>query len=63
MCITFISHNKIKNFHLGKEKKFGGLENYFVRKYISIPYEEKRTWAFSMGYFPSNLWLCYSFCL
>jgi len=40
--ITFISHNKIKNFHFGKEKKVWGLENYLVRKYISIPYEEKR---------------------
>lgn len=48
-CI--ISHNKIKNFHLGKEKKVWGLENYLVRKYISVPYEEKKDVGFLYGLF------------
>ena len=51
MCIIFISHNKIKNFHLGKEKKVWGLENYLVRKYISVPYEEKKDMGFLYGLF------------
>ena len=52
-----------QEFTFGKEKKLGGLENYLVRKYITMQYEEKMLCAFSMGYFPSNLWFYYSFCL
>lgn len=40
-----------QEFPFGKEKKVWGLENYLVRKYISVPYEEKKDVGFLYGLF------------
>lgn len=40
-----------QEFPFGERKKVWGLENYLVRKYISVPYEEKKDMGFLYGLF------------